>query len=268
MNKRIMSVMLSSVMAVSLCACSSNTETKATEAATTAEATMASESETEKETEAATEESVSDESKNPSDELQVKVITDNKSVWFQKDEFEGEYMYAVTDLDMDGKYEIVKSTTQGTGHYTTAEFWEVEGDKLEKREDNLGEGYFFPELAVTSWNQVLKNGQYKFVLEDFFKASAAEYGSSVAVLYMEDNVINCDYVADQHVDVDDDGKENIKYSAGDNKIDEETYNEYKTTGGIKDAECAVRSLSWISGVDMDANTESFVTDSLKVFAGY
>lgn len=269
MNKRIMSVMLSSVMAVSLCACSSTPESKATEETTTAATTASeTESETEKETEAATEESVSDESKNPSDELQVKVITDNKSVWFQKDEIEGEYMYAVTDLDMDGKYEIVRSSTQGTGHFTTASFWEVEGDKLEEREDDLGEGYFFPELAVTSWNQVQKNGQYKFVIEDFYKVNAAEYGSSLCVLYMEDNVIKVDYIADQNVTVDDKGNEKIEYKANDKKIDEATYNEYKTTGGIKDAECAVRSLSWISGVDMDANTESFVTDSLKVFAGY
>lgn len=268
MNKRITALMLSSALAASLCACSSNTETKATEAAATAETTTASESETEKETEAATEESVSDESKNPSDELQVKVITDNKAVWFQKDEIEGEYMYAVTDLDMDGKYEIVRSSTQGTGHFTTASFWEVEGDKLEEREDDLGEGSFFPELAVTSWNQIQKNGQYKFVIEDFYKVNAAEYGSSLCVLYMEDNVIKADYVADQNVTVDDKGNEKSEYKANDKKIDEATYNEYKTTGGIKDAECAVRSLSWISGVDMDANTESFVTDSLKVFAGY
>lgn len=267
MNKKIMSAILASSMALSLSACSGAPETKATEESTAA-ATTAAESETETETEATTEESVSDESKNPSDELQVKVITDNKSVWFRKDEIEGEYMYAVTDLDMDGKYEIVRSSTQGTGHFTTASFWEVEGDKLEEREDDLGEGSFFPELAVTSWNQIQKNGQYKFVIEDFYKVNAAEYGSSLCVLYMEDNVIKADYVADQNVTVDDKGNEKSEYKANDKKIDEATYNEYKTTGGIKDAEYASRSLSWISGVDIEANTESFVTDSLKVFAGY
>lgn len=265
MNKRITAVLLSSAMALSLCACS---ETPATSKATEETTTTAAPETTESETSATSEETVTDESKNPSDELQAKVIVDNISVWKQSGEEADLYMYAVTDLDMDGKYEIVKSTTQGTGHYTTAEFWEVEGDKLEKREDNLGEGYFFPELAVTSWNQVLKNEQYKFVLEDFYKGSAVEYGSSIAVIYMEDNVIKCDYVADQHVDVDDDGKENIKYSAGDKEIDEETYNDYKTTGGIKDAEYAARSISWISNVDIEADPGSFISDSLKVFAGY
>ena len=71
-------------------------------------------------------------------EKQLNLIMNNKNLWYKDTEFE-KYSYAVTDLDKNGRIEIISSVCQGTGIYTYTEIYEVNEsmDDLKLCESNL-----------------------------------------------------------------------------------------------------------------------------------
>ena len=54
---------------------------------------------------------------------QVQLIADSYDIWIMPDT--EEYYYTVTDLDHDGKLEIIDASMEGTGLYTYLKLWEV-----------------------------------------------------------------------------------------------------------------------------------------------
>lgn len=60
-------------------------------------------------------------------EDQLVTIWDARQTWRVLEETDG-WCYAVTDLDGNGRLEILSSETHGTGNYTTLRAWEVSED--------------------------------------------------------------------------------------------------------------------------------------------
>ena len=58
------------------------------------------------------------------------------------------YQYAIADMDNDGRLELIRASIQGSGHYTYADYYEVDDTNsgIVLLEDNLGEGYDFPDI--------------------------------------------------------------------------------------------------------------------------
>ena len=63
----------------------------------------------------------------PEDE-QKRILEENRSLWAFTDPFESPWFYTFTDLDCNGRTEVIAATTQGTGIYTYAHFYEVRAD--------------------------------------------------------------------------------------------------------------------------------------------
>ena len=64
----------------------------------------------------------------PSDEVQRQVIEANRALWAFEDPYDSPWFYTVADLDHNGLLEILAATTQGTGIFTYAHYYEVLAD--------------------------------------------------------------------------------------------------------------------------------------------
>lgn len=84
-------------------------------------------------------------------EEQFNILYNNMKLW-NKTSLAAEYYYTVTDLDGNGRLEIIAAVTQGTGIFTYADFYEVNSsfngvDELVNPRAE-GEGYNYPELII------------------------------------------------------------------------------------------------------------------------
>lgn len=64
----------------------------------------------------------------PSDEAQRQVIEANRELWAFTDPYDSPWFYTIADLDHNGLLEILAATTQGTGIFTYAHYYEVLAD--------------------------------------------------------------------------------------------------------------------------------------------
>ena len=84
-------------------------------------------------------------------EEQFNILYNNMKLW-NKTSLAEDYYYAVTDLDGNGRLEIIAAVTQGTGIFTYANFYEVNSsfsgveELVNPRAEE--EGYNYPELIV------------------------------------------------------------------------------------------------------------------------
>lgn len=83
---------------------------------------------------------------------QVKLIAENRELWLVTDASQADaMMYAVSDIDENGRLELIASVTEGTGMFSTSYFYEVSEDfaALEPVTKMYGTNYSEPDI---SWN--------------------------------------------------------------------------------------------------------------------
>ena len=113
---------------------------------------------------------------------QRSLIERSRAIWLPENlEYETWY-YALTDLDHNGRLEVLTASLQGTGLYTWVRCWEVNAafSALEQCTDDLGEGQGWPDLIqerLTSWYDA-GTGRYSYLCEDFTRDGAARYYSA------------------------------------------------------------------------------------------
>ena len=61
-------------------------------------------------------------------EEQPSILEANRSLWEFTEPWESPWFYAFTDLDHNGRQEVIAASTQGTGIFTYAHFYEVKPD--------------------------------------------------------------------------------------------------------------------------------------------
>lgn len=144
---------------------------------------------------------------------QLSLIAQNRQLWLEDYESLGYIVhYAVTDLDQNGRYEIIISGMGGTGLYTTSRIFEVNEslDGITECITDFLEGSE-PDLVEEVWERYLdENFLPHYVVEDITRNGM--YGAFLATmeLVMEEGKISTNYLA---------GKETI---AGENQEDDYT----------------------------------------------
>ena len=130
---------------------------------------------------------------------QLSIIINNINLWKKDTEFE-KYNYAATDLDQNGRLEIISSTCQGTGIYTYTEIYEVNEnlDDLKLCESNLKEYDYsqadiIKENFIVYWDKI--NNRYHYIFEDLTKNGAAEYYENKRDFCLSDGKIHEEYLA-------------------------------------------------------------------------
>ena len=111
-------------------------------------------------------------------ESQLHLIAEHSSIWLNDADAES-YGFAVTDLDHNGRLEIIFSTCQGTGIYSYNQIWEVNEDftAIALCETETVEGDSQADIMVQSVLAFYDSGSnvYYYVFDDLAKNGAAEY---------------------------------------------------------------------------------------------
>ena len=112
-------------------------------------------------------------------ENQLNLILDQKEVWERTDFVAEGTKYTVTDLNGNGRLEIIAASCQGTGHYTYADIYEVsaDGNSLVHYKQTVPEGDSQADIiwgvAPVYYNR--KENVYRYVFDDLIRDGAAYY---------------------------------------------------------------------------------------------
>ncbi len=169
---------------------------------------------------------------NLSDDLkaaQLNLILNNKNLWYKDTEVD-KYSYAVTDLDKNGRLEIISSICQGTGIYTYTDIYEVNEkmDGLNLCESNLNE---YDSQADIIKNQFIvfydsANKRIHYIFDDLTKNGAAEYYENKRDFCLSDGKINEKYLV-YKTTIYENGTPKVTYTdLNNNVITEEEYNNF------------------------------------------
>ena len=115
----------------------------------------------------------------PETDAQIDLIAANSSLWKQDVEF-GNWGYTVTDLDHNGRLEIISASVQGTGFYTYILAYEVSADGTGLTEligPEFKTGNSAPDIMVSEVPVFYdkKDGRYYYIFDDMIRNGMAEY---------------------------------------------------------------------------------------------
>lgn len=155
----------------------------------------------------------------PSDPAaQITLLMNAVNTWRVSNDLDAEpYYYAVTDLDRNGRLEILAASTQGTGFYTYGKLYEVGADFVSIQECTtpcMEEYGDLPEVIINSvpaaYNEA--DGTYDYLFTNDTRNGAAEYYQSVVVVRLQDGVLSCTTLANSYDHYIDEGIEEHEYA--------------------------------------------------------
>ena len=172
-------------------------------------------------------ESLPEESSGKSLNAQLQVIAECRDLWMQAAEYAGDFcQYAVTDLDHNGRYEIIVANVTGTGIYTYSSFYEVNEnyDGLNECEMDFVEGDSQPDIVSDTLETYTdEQGHYFYAVYDLIRNGAAEYYENVRELTLADGRISTAPIA-YRTTIYDEGVPTVSCEDADgNAITEEAY---------------------------------------------
>ena len=147
-------------------------------------------------------------------EDQLVTIWDARQTWRVLEETDG-WCYAVTDLDGNGRLEILSSETHGTGNYTTLRAWEVSED-----------GASLNPIAAPTDVEAYTDGSgiTYYIQTDINKDGAAHYYETKQAVFLKDGKLDRQIVATKQTDYDENGGETVTCQNGSGEsISEDDY---------------------------------------------
>ncbi len=184
---------------------------------------------------------------------QIQLIADNSSVWIPaEDELSyNSYSYAITDLDFNGRLEIIVSSCQGTGFFTYSNIWQVNDaeDGLEEVSYARDEEYSQPDIITDTadvyLNVAFDEPTYNYIFEDYLRNGAAENYSTLMSINMYGTSVYTNILATRQSVYDMDGNETTTYEDKDGN--EITAEEYSAAPGNTFSACIKlqASFGWI-----------------------
>lgn len=160
---------------------------------------------------------------------QILLIARERATWLPNEEWSSQsYNYAVTDLNQNGRLEILVSICQGTGIFTTTEVYEVseDGESLIHCGNSMGEGASQADLMVDRapvyYNE--GTGVYTYLFTDAMRSGYAWNGEELRAVSLTENVLTEEMIAGISNEWDEQGNGTTTYynAAGEN-IDEAAY---------------------------------------------
>lgn len=189
--------------------------------------------------------------KQSSIDKQIQVIADQVSVWKGEEE-DLIYGYAVTDLDHNGRLELIASTCQGSGIYTYSSFFEVN-----ENEDGLDE-CVYPGQEDGSEADIMKDFvrvyfdtdsyTYYYIFDDVIRYGAGLLNNNIRAISLQSGKISEKFIcsSDFAYTEDDSVDDNMVakyYDAEGNLISEEEY-DLLTSKVFEDFEEKQATIQW------------------------
>lgn len=168
-----------------------------------------------------------DETAAPASDEQRDRIMALADVWMPED---GQHWdYIMTDLDHNGRSEVICASMQGTGHFTYAQVFELapDGYTLVPVTGDPYENLTFPDIGCSEcvcYHDVSAD-QYHYVFTDIMRNGYAELYNAYVALTLHDGALEDRLLASMSDLYDADGKETLSYyDAAGKPITEEEYN--------------------------------------------
>lgn len=203
---------------------------------------------------------------------QLQLIAEQAAVWMGDTELIAEpYFYAVTDLDQNGRLEIIQSSCQGTGLYTYTNLWEVGPDETEivPCQFPIAEGDSQPDI-ITDPDAVYfdaANDCYFYMFRDDIRNGAAEHTQNRIAFSLQDGVVTTALLARCHSvqESPDSGAATAYTDADGNTIDEDAYNMAadKTFVGLTAMKAAIGWTDYTVSAQLATLTEAEIVGILE-----
>ena len=118
---------------------------------------------------------------------QMRVIAQKRDYW--KSDISEESWYALTDLDRNGRVELIISSSGGTGHYTFSKFYEVNSNfnSLIVCETDFIEGDSQPDIIVDFADVYydIDNDVFYYIFDDVLRVGSAESYQTISALTLK-----------------------------------------------------------------------------------
>ena len=199
---------------------------------------------------------------------QIEYLFNNFSTFKQAESADAKWFYAVTDLDHNGRLELLAASVQGDGRYTHVMAWEVGADLASAApiQVNVPEDESFPDIltdsADTFYNPVSNTWVYMFYDNIVFSADEAYYAKCAVKL--ADDGLSFQQLAIQHNQAAG-GIVNTAYmdNSG-NAITGEQYNAAGTEGPAELIKSST-NFEWVDAANVSSQNALF--NSYAVFKG-
>lgn len=184
-------------------------------------------------------------------EKQLNLIINNKDVWYKDTEFD-KYSYAVTDLDQNGRVEIISSICQGTGMYTYTKIYEINEnlDGLNLCESNLQEYDSQADIIKNNWKVFYDNTnkKYHYIFDDLTKNGMAEYYENKRDFCLSNGKIEENYLVRKNTIYQEDAPIVTYTDLKNNEISEEEYNNFEDEFFVGYEKMMV-NIEWLSNYE-------------------
>ena len=194
--------------------------------------------------------------KDDTSEKQLAVILDNISKWSLTKELEqyDTYGYAITDLDRNGRLEIITSHCDGAGMYSYNKYYEVNEslDGINELTTNLKDEdiqTYIMDATVKVFYDAIKN-EYHYVFTNVNRNGAAEYNEAKYEVVLKDGKITQKLLASKDI-IYKNGGEDINIiikNADGEELTDESYERYEYIH-FKDYEYSLASIEWVMNGD-------------------
>lgn len=168
-------------------------------------------------------------SSGPDYQKQISMLVQSQDKWDQAridDVLPNDYYYAVSDLDWNGRLEIMAMSTQGTGIYTYGTIYEVNEDGTALAECSVPctDGESLPEMIMNFVPAAYdrSDGSYYYVFKDDCRNGAAEYYQSIQAINLTGGVLSARVLGRMSL-LAADGVTQEEYFRGEDKIAPEEY---------------------------------------------
>ncbi len=196
-------------------------------------------------------------------ETQIKRIAAERTVWTAPEDEQkgGGFLYTVCDLNQNGRLEIIASSCQGTGLYTTSYYWEVNeaGDGLDAYEKATPEGSSEADIETSSAKAFYEeaSGDYYYIFNDITRNGVLEQYYNKRAIQLKDGQIQETPLANMSViyQEDSDEPEITCTDATGNFFTEEEYDQIEDRIYGDLTPCTL-TLKWVSAADGAENPES------------
>ncbi len=196
---------------------------------------------------------------------QIKIIADSRDLWEEDVYFAGDvYQYAITDLDHNGRLEIIASNMGGTGLFTYSRFYEINMtyDALVECKTGFIKYDSQSDLIMDSMETYIdENGQFFYVVYDYLRNGAAEHYENTQSLTLKDREILVTTIARRTTIYHDGSPETVCKDSAGNIISEAEY-ERAASAYFSNMTVGTTTLGWQDMLEL-ADDAAGLTEQLN-----